>query len=253
MQKCINIYVNAIITISEVMNSLIVNTGGSNDSVFIAHNWSYSDSTVDIKWDDNAFVKKFGLEKDLFYVVYAGNIGVMQNVEIIIDAANKLKGREDIRFIIVGDGIGKSKLLEKANKLELRNVNFYPMQPPDIASHIYAMANVNVIPLKKGVINTALPSKTSACLSCGKPIIACVDKESEFASILHIYGAGAVVSPDNPDDLAREIVTLRNRSESLANMGMGAQKFFEHCFRRRNNVKVYSNVLKKCMEEKHIV
>ena len=244
---------NAIITISEDMKTLIVNTGVSKDSVFIAHNWSYSDSTVDIKWDDNAFVKKFGLEKDLFYVVYAGNIGVMQNVEIIIDAANKLKGREDIRFIIVGDGIGKSKLLEKANKLELRNVNFYPMQPPDIASHIYAMANVNVIPLKKGVINTALPSKTSACLSCGKPIIACVDKESEFASILHIYGAGAVVSPDNPDDLAREIVTLRNRSESLANMGMGAQKFFEHCFRRRNNVKVYSNVLKKCMEEKHIV
>lgn len=253
LQKWIYRNVSTIITISEDMKNLIVNTGVLKDNIYTAHNWSYSDSIVDIEWEDNLFVNKLQLKKDAFYVVYAGNMGVMQNVEIIVEAANRLKDREDIKFILVGDGINKTTLYEKATELGLKNVMFYPIQPAEIASHIYAMADINIIPLKKGVINTALPSKTAACLSCGKPIIACIDKDSEFAKLLSDYGVGPIVSPDDPDELAKSILEMRNKNESLGEMGIAARKCFEDCFRRSKNVEVYSKVFIKSMGEEEIV
>lgn len=239
---------DAIITISEDMKRTIVNAGGASEKIFVAHNWSYLDELVRIKWSDNEFVKAYNLEKDVFRVVYAGNIGAMQNVEMIIHAAVILHERSDIRFAIIGEGINKKKITEMVREQGLRNIDFYPYQTNDMATHIYAMADVNIIPLRKGAIYTALPSKTAVCLACGKPIIACIDKESSFAKTLHEYGAAEVVTPDDAEELAQAIVRIKKDDDSQIRMGSEAVKCFEDYFRKAGNVSVYSKVIKAVFE-----
>lgn len=234
---------DAVITISEDMKRTIINAGCARGKVFVAHNWSYLDELVSINWSENDFVKAYNLEKGVFRVVYAGNIGAMQNVEMIIDAATILSERSDVRFAIIGDGINKKRITEMVKERSLRNVDLYPYQTNDMATHIYALADINIIPLRKGAIYTALPSKTAVCLACGKPIIACVDKESDFANTLHEYGAAEVVAPDDAEELAQAIVKIKDDTDSHKKMGVAAVKCFEECFRKGGNVSVYSKVI----------
>lgn len=73
-------------------------------------------------------------------------------------------------------------------KKKLNNVTFVGMQPPEEVADLYAAADVNVIPLQKGLIYAALPSKTADCLIAGKPIITCVDNGTAVEKIIRPYG-----------------------------------------------------------------
>ena len=80
-----------LICISDDMKKFIANKGVPLEKISVIYNWGYTDEAVDIAWEDNKFVRKYALSKDIFYAVYAGNIGRMQNVELIVRAAEKLK------------------------------------------------------------------------------------------------------------------------------------------------------------------
>lgn len=86
------------ICISHDMKEFIKLKGISEKKINVIYNWGYSDETVDIPWSENLFVKKYNLSRDKFYAIYAGNIGRMQNVELVIRAAEKLKANANIRF-----------------------------------------------------------------------------------------------------------------------------------------------------------
>ena len=122
------------------------------------------------------------LPKDKFNVVYAGNIGTMQNVDIVVAAARCMQEVNKIHFHIFGDGIYKKRLQSEAEGLT--NISFWPMQPSELAPSIYAMADVNVIPLATNIYRTALPSKTATCIACKKPIIFCIGKDSRFGKLM---------------------------------------------------------------------
>ena len=112
----------------------------------------------------------------------------MQNVELILESAALMKDEPDISFYTVGSGVNEEQLKTFAKEKELGNVTFVGMQPPEEVADLYSAADVNLIPLQKGLIYAALPSKTADCLIAGKPIITCVDEESEFAHLINQYG-----------------------------------------------------------------
>lgn len=118
-----------------------------------------------------------------------------------------------------------------------------PMQPSELATHIYSMADVNLIPLVKGGIKTALPSKTGVCLSCGRPIVACVDADALFAKAVLAEGAGYVVEPDDSKGLSDLLLRLaeKDREESCE----GAYGCFQRLFRRKDNVDKYVKAIAK--------
>ena len=166
-----------IITISEDMKDTLVTDGTPEKKIEVIYNWSYQDELY--KMLDLAPVSHM-FDKNYFNVVYAGNIGVMQNVDILIEAAKLMKEDKSVWFHIIGNGVYKKKLEARAKDYGITNINFWPMQPPELAPAIYSAANVNVIPLVKDVYKTALPSKTATCLACGKPIIFAIGKDSKF-------------------------------------------------------------------------
>ena len=166
-----------IITISEDIKTELESKGVNGNKIKVVYNWSYQDKPFERSLSMDADIRKL-LPRNKFNVVYAGNIGVMQNVEIIIEAARKSED-PDVLFHIFGDGAYKQKLIEKASGLN--NVKFWPMQPVDKAPALYACADVNIIPLAQNIYRTALPSKTATCMAVHTPLILCIGIESQFA------------------------------------------------------------------------
>lgn len=232
-----------LITISEDMKSVLIKEGAVEDNVDVIYNWSYSDEIINIEDNENKFIKDFKINDNRYKVVYAGNMGTMQNVDVIMYAAKELKNEKNIVFYIIGDGVSKDKYLSFAQKNGLDNVIFFPLQPSEYAAHIYSMADVNIIPLAKGVIKTALPSKTATCLACGKPIIACVDYESDFGRIIANCDNCAVVNSNDYKSLAKTIrCYYRNRIAARSN---GERKLFKEHFSKEKNVERYIKILEQ--------
>lgn len=145
-------------------------------------------------------------------MVYAGNLGKMQNVELILETAALMKDDADISFYIVGGGVNEVQLKTFAKEKDLNNVTFVGMQPPEEVADLYAAADVNVIPLQKGLIYAALPSKTADCLIAGKPIITCIDDESAFAKLVRKYGIENA-GTSRPEKLKQVILRLKGNSQ----------------------------------------
>ncbi len=193
-----------VITISEDMKDLLAEDGTPADKIDVIYNWSYQDEPYDREQLDMTVPRQL-FDPERFNVVYAGNIGVMQNVEVLIDAAARMKEDPKVWFHIIGNGVYKEKLQKKAEELGIENLSFRPMQPPEAAPSIYASADLNVIPLMKNVYRTALPSKTATCLACGQPVVFAIGKDSRFGQKLQAQTGCFVTESDDPDALVRVI------------------------------------------------
>ena len=220
----------ALSTISDDMKSTIVTRYGiSADKVQVIYNWGHEELEARSE-EKNVFLKKYPRKPGEFRVVYAGNLGKMQNVELVLETAALMKDDADVSFYIVGGGVNEEKLKKFAKEKELNNVVFVGMQPPEDVADLYAAADVNVIPLQKGLIYAALPSKTADCLIAGKPIITCVDKESQFARIMTSLGFQNS-NPQKADELRQYIVQSKDLIvDSHSNRG------WEEFFSRKPNL-----------------
>ena len=225
-----------LICISDDMKSFIASKKISENKINVIYNWGYTDEIARIPWEENDFVKKYDLSPGIFYAVYAGNIGRMQNVELIVGAAELLKTRTDIRFMIIGDGVRKEYIADMIKAKKLDNIIQLPMQPQTMAVSIYSAAGANIIPLVPGGIKTAMPSKTGICLSCGRPIIFCFGGDCKFAHITAEYDAGICVNSGGAEELAGAVTRLAARENTEAD---GAYELFKAVFVKKNNVKKY--------------
>lgn len=205
----------ALSTISDDMKSTIVTRYGiSEDKVQVIYNWGHEELKAHSE-AENTFLQKYPKKPGEFRVVYAGNLGKMQNVELVLKAAALMKENKDISFFIVGSGVNEERLKTFAKEKELSNVTFVGMQPPEEVADLYSAADVNLIPLQRGLIYAALPSKTADCLIAGRPIITCVNEHSSFAELMESNGYFNV-NPENADKLSDSIKKVKDSVEQSA-------------------------------------
>lgn len=233
-----------VITISEDMKDTLVADGVDDKKVEVIYNWSYQDEpyeNVDLAPVSHMFNPEY------FNVVYAGNIGVMQNVDILIEAAKLMKEDKKVWFHIIGNGVYKEKLEARVKEYGITNISFWPMQAPELAPVIYNAADVNVIPLVKDVYRTALPSKTATCFACQKPIIFAIGKDSKFARKIISQENCQVVDSEDAYELMKTIQAIKE-----AGMGAKPSSFFTRYFSATNNSMEYANIILgniKCLAE----
>ena len=229
--------VDHIITISEDMKDTLVQDGTPAEKIDVIYNWSYQDEPYDQNKLDMAVPDRL-FDKRYFNVVYAGNIGVMQNVDILIEAARLLMDDKDLWFHIIGNGVYKDKLEAKAKEYGITNISFWPMQPPEFAPAIYSAADINVIPLVKDVYKTALPSKTATCLACGKPIIFAIGMDSKFGRNVMQEAGCPVIEPDRPEDLASTLCEIKSSPQWKE-----CRQFFQKYCGITENSKKYAQII----------
>lgn len=228
-----------IVTISDDMKQTLVDDGVRSEKINVVYNWSYADTPITLKTIAPENRKDIMIGNGKFNVVYAGNIGKMQNVEVIAEAARLVAKDPDIRFYIIGDGANKAQIAEMTQGLD--NVEMLSMQPSKYAESIYAQASVNIIPLSKGGIYTALPSKTATCLRTEVPIIFCIDRDSHFSKLAAEYETVQVASCDDPEELVERILTLNNRADTH---NTANYDFFRNYF-TENNAGKYIDILEE--------
>lgn len=229
-------HADQIITISEDMKELLIEKGADSQKTEVVYNWSYTDSLYRYEDVYSEKIAKF-LSTGKFNVVCAGNIGAMQNVDVVVETAKLMQDEEDVHFHIFGDGMYKERLQHEAEGLS--NISFWPMQPSELAPSIYAMADVNVIPLAPNIYRTALPSKTATCIACGKPIVFCIGRESKLLNMLEQNGLCAFVPSDDAKCLAESVLNLK---KSLKDRTFLDEKFHQY-FEREKNSNEYSRLI----------
>lgn len=184
---------------------------------------------VDTEWiapasRDNAYRRQYGLSNK-FVVMYAGNVGLSQSLDLVLDAAAALAHEKEITFVINGGGAGKSGLERRAKGLN--NVVFVDIQPIERLPEVLAAADLHLVLLKRGLARSSVPSKTYSILAAGRPLIASVDSGSEVARVVERAGAGLAVPPEDPEAFTKAVRSLHERRDVLPAMGAGGRAFVE--------------------------
>ena len=133
-------------------------------------------------------------------VMYAGNIGFSQSLELLLSSALSFQNDNDpTTFLINGAGSARTHFEAMASTMGLRNVRFGDFQPRDRIAEVLATGDVHCVPLKAGLARSSVPSKSYSILAAGRPMLASVDPGTEIERMARAAGAGVSVPPDSPE------------------------------------------------------
>ena len=236
-------YKNAdvIITITDDMKANAVRKGVDPEKVKVVRNWIDVNRINHVPAEDNKLFDELNLPRDKFYVVYAGNLGKVQGAEVIIEAAELLQARDDIHFVIFGNGSEEETIKSKAN--ELSNLSIYPLQPMDRVSEVYSLGTVSIIPCRPGTGGSGLPSKTWTIMATGTTIIASFDLGGEMEKIIKEADCGYCVEAGNATALAGKIAEMSEDIENIKRMGQNARKYAEEQAAKEQAVAEYIKII----------
>jgi len=173
---------------------------------------------------ENSYRREHGLEGKTV-VMYAGNVGLSQSLDLVLAAAAHLAHDPDVVFVINGGGAARPGL--EAAAAGLPNVRFIDMQPKDRLAEVAAAADIHVVPLRTGLARSSVPSKLYTILASGRPVVASVDLGTEVARTVAEAGAGIAVPPDDAEAFTKAIAALLEAPDDAAAMGAAGRRFVE--------------------------
>lgn len=136
--------------------------------------------------------------------LYSGNIANKQGIEILVDVARRLHGRDDLTFVICGEGPNRANLERLAQGLT--NIQFHDLQPLDRLNELMGLATIHLLPQKGDVADLVLPSKLTNMLASGRPVVTTAHQGTGLAR--EVEGCGRLVEPEDPAALAQAIEAL---------------------------------------------
>jgi colanic acid biosynthesis glycosyl transferase WcaI len=157
-------------------------------------------------------------------VMYAGNVGFSQSFELLIEAARRMTQRR-VMFVINGGGSARADLERTASGMV--NVRFGDYQPRERLAEVLAAGDIHVVPLRRGLARSSVPSKTYSILAAGRPVLASVDPGTEVARVVERSGAGIAVPPDDPDAFCTALDQLLADPVAASAMGAAGRRFVE--------------------------
>lgn len=217
---------DGLVVISPGFKKKIVSRGVQEKNIEVVYNWCDEKSMLPV----NPAVRG---SNDPFLILYAGNMGIMQALGTVLDAAQILQSKgNNIRFRLIGPGVEAEHLRSRAESMCLNNVEFLPPVPQNEITAHYENADALLIHLKDiDLFKITVPSKTQAYLHSGRPILCGVGGDA--SSIVEQAGAGLCFQPENAEQLAEAALRMSEMPrEELERMGRSGQEFYrEHlCF-----------------------
>lgn len=196
-----------IIVLGDTMKQRLVETKGADPfKMRVIHNWSDA-AAIRPGHKDNAFAREHRLVGK-FVVMHSGNVGLSQDVDGLLDVAERLRDLDDVVLAIVGEGARKRFLQDEVVRRGLTNVRFFPYQPKTRLIDSFATADLFIVSLKRGLAGFIVPSKLYGILVAGRPFVAAIESNSEAAQIAREHDCGIVVEPGNRDQMAFAIRAL---------------------------------------------
>ncbi len=218
-------------TLTEPMRNMLLARGLDPDKVVLMRHWVDREKIAPSS-RDNPWRREHGIGLDKFVVLSAGTIGYISGAEVIVDAAQRLRDRQDILFLIVGEGPIKEKLVEKARQYGLENMKFMPFQSAEALADVQATGNVGLVTLLPATGESSIPSKMHGYTAAGRPVIASVADGTPTANMVREGKFGIVCPPQDVEALADAIRRLADNRVEAEQMGEQARRFFLSTFDR---------------------
>lgn len=227
-----------LLVISPLFRQLYENDRGvPAENVLIVPNWGSDDLADADRSAALVFRRKLGISEDAFVVVYAGNVGVASNAEILVDTLAKLKGLTQIYLVIAGDGSQLGICRDEVERQHLDRVVIHTPWKTEETGPVLQMADVLLLPTKGMQSLNSIPSKLITYLLSGRPVIAAVLPESDTAIAIIGSGAGWVVDPDSADLMAKAIIVASEQTaECLRQMGSAGREYAIQNLTERSNL-----------------
>ncbi|MGH2757179.1 MAG: glycosyltransferase family 4 protein [Actinomycetota bacterium] len=214
---------DAITVLSEELRENVVAKVDDSAKVRVIPNFVDTDVIAPTE-RDNAYRAEFGLTGKKV-VMYAGNVGLSQPVDLLLDAATALAYEPDLVFVINGAGARRAELERRAR--DMTNVVFVDMQPIERLPEVLAAADIHVVALKRGLARASVPSKSYSILAAGRPLIASVDDSSAVAEMISGAGAGIAVPPEDAEAFTKAVRKLLDDPDEAERMGRAGRTFVE--------------------------
>jgi colanic acid biosynthesis glycosyl transferase WcaI len=172
------------------------------------------------------FRQRHGFTSHEFIAVYAGNLGVKQGLDVLLQTAPLLRD-ERVRLLICGDGAQREVLAARAREMKLPNVSMLPLQAGRDYRALLVDADLCFITQQAGAGNSFFPSKLLGLLAESKPVVTVAAPECELALSLAEGNFGVNVAPGRPQELADLLDALANDPQRLAEFGAAGRRYVQ--------------------------
>lgn len=237
-----------IIVISQDFKRNIMAKGVPEDKIEVIYNWVDEQAVVHVPRNENKLFEKYNLDPNKFYITYCGNIGLTQNMDLLLDVAKELSSEENIHFVLVGEGADKSRVVGRVENENIKNISFLPFQPYEDISHVFSLGNAGLIISKPGVGENSVPSKTWSIMSAECPVIANFD-ENEIKSILNDNNCGIFTKAGDKEAFKNAILEFYHNQEKAVQLGKNGRQFIMENLTREIGTSKYVKVVKEVIEK----
>ncbi len=238
-----------IVALSEDFKRIVKSRGVPEEKVTVIRNWVDEQAVVNVPRTENTLFDTYGLDREKFYVCYSGNVGMSQNMDMLLDVAKSLSDRPDLGFIIVGDGAYKKQVEARVAAENLTNVTLIPFQPYEKISEVFSLGDCGLIISKAGTGVTSVPSKTWSVMSAARPVLASFDKGGELDTIIAESGCGVCVPANDPDAFREAVLRMADDREARITMGENGRRYIEENLTRAIGTAKWVNVMKSVTEK----
>lgn len=238
-------HADKIIVISEDFKKNIMAKGVPEDKIVVVYNWVDQNAVVDIPREKNKLFDKYNIDRKKFYIEYSGNIGLTQNMDMLLEVMKELKTTHpDIGLVLVGEGAYKAQVEEIVKRDELTNVTMIPFQPYEDISHVFSLGDAGLVISKPGVGANSVPSKTWSIMSASRPVLANFD-ENELKDILAGNECGVFTKAGDKEAFKQSIIKLYENRDLCKKYGTNGRQFVMDNLTREVGTQKYVDVIKE--------
>ena len=215
----------AVTTISEGMAVRLKDKGVPAARLHLMPNWADLDGLRPSP-RENPWRTELGMTSEVL-VLYAGNLGEKQGLEVILESARLTRPRSDICYVVAGDGAARDRLLGLARHYALDNFLVLPLQSKERYAWLMATGDIHLVIQRGQAADLVMPSKLANILAAGRPFIATARAGTELARITQDSQAGVPVPPEDDQALAQAVLKLAADADLREEMGLKARRYAE--------------------------
>jgi glycosyltransferase involved in cell wall biosynthesis len=233
-----------IVPVTNAFKTHIEKCGGRADKITVIRNGVDLSFFADRPADED-YAETIGV-RGKFVAAYVGTHGMAHGLDTIIQAAELLRERQDIVFLMAGDGAERQRLVQQVAQRKLNNVILLGQLPKADMPRLWSVSGASLVLLKKqDLFLTVIPSKIFESMAMKKPIVLGVQGES--CDIITEAGSGITIEPENAPELAAAVERLADNPDLCRQLGDSGATYVTEHFDRTVLATRYEGILAKLM------
>lgn len=207
--------------------------------------WADTDVIRPLAKEENEFARKHGLLGKTT-IMYSGNMGLGHDIETVLEAAARLRHREDLHFMFIGSGPKRKQVEQALEGAGSENLTLLDWQPENVLPRSLPAADLAVVSLEQGIEGISIPSKAFSFFAAGVPLLLLSRPNTELAAIIEEHRCGWIVPPGAVEVLVDLLASLGHEPDVLAERKRNSRKVGERFGSRANSVKLVE-LIRTCM------